>query len=439
VALRRRTLRARLVTTTTLAALVTTAVLVVGVQLFLARVTARESLGALQDRVAAAATTVRGSRGHVRVLDVPSDSLDQNLWIYDLNGARIDGGAPSPVLARAVEALSHTTGERVVTVGGRYRLLARPVPPGGRGPAVTVVVAGVDLRPYESFERRGLWLSLVLGGFVVIAAAVASWVVATYSLRQVHRMAKRADDWREHDLTGRFALGPPHDELTELGQTLDRMLDRITQVILAERRLTDEVAHELRNPITVIRTEAQLALSRPDLSAQAEESWATVVDETTRMTRSVTTILEAARSAHDGDKTCTVAAVFEEVRRQAVTRDDIRVTVEPNNQLMRLSVPMDIAVTALKPLLDNAVRHARTAVTLTSRRRGSRVLLLIEDDGAGIGTDEAELVFRPGYTTSDNGAGLGLALARRLTSSIGGTVRAVPGDHGCFLADLPAA
>lgn len=439
MALRRLTLRARLVTTTTLAAVVATAVLVVGVQLFFARVAASESLGALQDRVAAAATTVRGSSGHVRVLDVPSDSLDQNLWIYDLNGARIDGGTPSPGLARAVGALSQTTREQSFTVGGRYRLLARPVPASGRGPAVAVVVAGVDLRPYESFERRGLWLSLVLGGFVVIAAAVASWVAATYSLRRVHQMAQRADDWREHDLTGRFALGPPHDELTELGQTLDRMLDRITQVILAERRLTDEVAHELRNPITVIRTEAQLALSQPDLSPQTEESWATVLDETARMTRSVTTILQAARSAHDGDQTCTVAAVFEEVRRRAAPRDDIRVTVHPSNDPGRLAVPMDIAVTALKPLLDNAVRHARTTVTLTSRAQGSRVLLFIEDDGAGIGEDEAELIFRPGYTTSTNGAGLGLALARRLTTSIGGGVRAAPGDHGCFIADLPAA
>lgn len=439
MALRRPTLRARLVTTTTLAALVTAAVLVVGVQLFLARITARESIGALQDRVAAAATTVRDSRGHVRVLDVPSDSLDQNLWIYDLNGARIDGGPPSPRLAGVVGALSQTSRERSLTVGGRYRLLARPVPAGGRGPAVAVVVAGVDLRPYESSERRGLWLSLVLGGFVALAAAIASWVAASYSLRQVHQMSARADNWREHDLTGRFALGPPRDELTELGRTLDQMLDRITQVILAERRLTDEVAHELRNPITVIRTEAQLALSQPDLSPQAEESWTAVVDETARMTRSVTTILEAARSINDGDQTCTVAAVFEEVRRQVASRAEVRVTVEPSNHLMRLSVPMDIAVTALKPLVDNAVRHARTTVALTSRRDGSRVLLLVEDDGAGIRKDEAELIFTPGYTTSSNGAGLGLALARRLTSSIGGTVRAVPGDHGCFVADLPAA
>lgn len=439
MALSRLTLRARLVTTTTLAAVVTVAVLVVGVQLFLARITARESLGALQDRVAAAATTVRGSQGHVRVLDVPSDSLDQNLWIYDLNGTRVDGGAPTPVLTRAVGALSRTKGEQSLTVAGRYRVLARPVPAGGRGPAAAVVVAGVDLKPYESSERRGLWLSLVLGGFVVIAAAVASWVAATYSLRQVHRMAERADDWREHDLTGRFALGPPHDELTELGQTLDRMLDRIAQVILAERRLTDEVAHELRNPIAVVRTEAQLALSQPDLAPEVEESWTVVVDQTTRMTRSVTTILQAARCAQNSDQTCSVASVFEEVRRQAVPRAVIRVTVEPIDDLMRLSVPMDVAVAALKPVVDNAVRHARKAVTLTSRRHGSRVLLLVEDDGDGIRRDEAELVFTPGYTTSESGAGLGLALARRLVSSIGGTVRAMPGDHGCFVADLPAA
>ena len=439
MALRRLTLRARLVSTTTLAAVLTVVLLVIGVQIFLARVSGKESMGVLQDRVSAAATTVRGTADQVRVLDVPSDSLDQNLWIYSLDGTRIDGGVPSPVLARAVAELSRSDDARTLEVADRYRLLAKPVAAGGRGPDVAVVVAGVDLRPYESSERRGLWVSLVLGAFVVIAAAVASWAAATYSLRQVHLMAQRADDWREHDLNGRFALGPPHDEITELGQTLDRMLDRIAQVILAERRLTDEVAHELRNPIAVIRMEAQLAQQQPDVSPEAKDSWEVIVDETARMTRSITTILEAARSVQTGEQSCAVTDVFEEVRRQAAVRPAITVEVEAANEATRLSVPAHLAAAALKPVVDNAVRHARTTVTLTSRQEGSRVVMLIENDGEGIPEDQVDRIFAPGYTSSADGAGLGLALARRLTSSLGGTLDAVPADHGCFRADLPAA
>lgn len=431
------TVRARLVGTTTLAAVLTVVLLVVGIQAFLAQVTAREAMDLLRDRVAAAATTVRGTPGHVRVLDVPSDSLDQNLWIYAADGTRIDGGDPSPLLARVVEELSRSSRERSMEVADRYRLLALPVPAAGRGPDEAVVVAGADLRPYESSERRGLWLSLILGAVVVLAAAVASWAAATYSLRRVHEMAQRADDWREHDLSGRFALGPPHDELTELGQTLDRMLDRIAQAILAERRLTDEVAHELRNPITVIRTEAQLALSQPGLSPQARESWAAIDEESARMTRAVSTILEAARSVQDGEQSCDVADVLEDVRRQAASRPGI--TVDVDHADARLSVPLHLAAAALKPVVDNAVRHARTTVTLTSRTEGARVLLVVINDGDGVPADHVDLIFKPGWTSSADGAGLGLALARRLMSSLGGTLRAVPADHGRFVADLPAA
>lgn len=435
--MRRLTLRARLVATTTLSALLTAVVLVVGVQLFLAHVTKAESLSVLRDRADAAATTVRGSPGHVRVLEVPSDSLDQNLWIYDLRGARVDGDTPSAGLAPAVSTLSRAVRERTLVVAGRYRLLARPVSAGGRGPEVAVVVAGVDLRPYESSERRGLLLSLVLGSLIVVAAGVASWVAATYSLRQVHWMAKRADDWREHDLTGRFALGPPRDELTELAQTLDRMLDRITQMILAERRLTDEVAHELRNPLAVIRSEAQLALLQPDLSQETEESLVAVVDATERMNRSVTTILQAARSAQTGEQVCTVSEVLEEFEHAADTPGGIGVAFVQDGESLSVAAPKAVVAAVLAPIVDNAVRHARGAVTLSARAEPPRVWLVVEDDGAGVPEDERELVFSPGYTSSANGAGLGLALARRLAQSIGGTVRAEPGDHGCFVVDLP--
>lgn len=435
--MRRLTLRGRLVAATTVSALVAVAILMVGAQALLTRVTNAESLAALSDRADAAATTVRGTPGHVQVLEMPSDSLDQNIWVYDVTGHRVDGAAPSPRLARAVTTMSRSGRQQSRVVAGSYRLLARPVRVADRGPVVAVVVAGVDLRPYLSSERRGLWLSLVLGALIVIAAGVASWVAATYSLRRVHLMAQRADEWREHDLTGRFALGPPRDELTELAQTLDRMLDRITQVILAERRLTDEVAHELRNPLAAIRSEAQLALLQPDLSPEAKESLTAVVEGTDRMNRSISTILEAARAAQVVDQTCAVADVFRELGRLSAT-DGVRIDVAPVEDLL-VAAPKAVVTAALTPIVDNALRHARSVVTLKAGAFPPRVLLFVEDDGAGVSEDEVELIFSPGHTSSGGGAGLGLPLARRLAHSLGGTVRAVPQGHGCFVVDLPGA
>lgn len=434
----RLTLSARLVVTTTFATLIAVTLLVLGGQLLLDHITRSESLSFVQERADAAATTVRGTRRAVRVLDVPSDSLDQNLWIYDMNGRRVDGTPPAPRLARVVARLSHSRRPQSRVVAGRYRLFARPVAARGRGPVVAVVVAGVDLAPYESSERRGLWLSVALGVLVVFAAAVASWVAATYSLRQVRRMARRADDWREHDLSGRFALGLPRDEIGELAQTLDRMLDRIAEAIHAERRLTDEVAHDLRNPLTVIRSESQYALLQPGIPAATRESLTAIVAATDRVNGSISTILAVARSARTEDHRCTVGDVLAEVSRRAAAYPGITVTVLPSDTCPAVAAPQAVVAAALAPIVDNAARHARTSVVLGARESSRRILVVVDDDGAGVPETELELIFTPGHTSTDQGAGLGLALARRLAHSLGGSVRAEAIGHGRFVLDVPA-
>ena len=93
----------------------------------------------------------------------------------------------------------------------------------------------------------------------VAIATGAAWMAATRSLRQVQAMADLADDWREHDVGRRFDPGEGGDEIAHLGRTLDQMLDRIVDSLSAERRLTDEIAHELRTPLAVVLAEADLA------------------------------------------------------------------------------------------------------------------------------------------------------------------------------------
>src|SRR5437868_8977507 len=75
-------------------------------------------------------------------------------------------------------------------------------------------------------------------------------------------MTRQAADWSEHDLDHRFALGAPHDELTELASTLDGLLDRLAASLRHERRFSAELSHELRTPLSRILVEAELALRR---------------------------------------------------------------------------------------------------------------------------------------------------------------------------------
>ncbi|MGZ6802900.1 MAG: HAMP domain-containing sensor histidine kinase [Nocardioidaceae bacterium] len=428
-----------MVATTASATFVAATVLAVGLQLLLAHQSESDSLQVLRSRVDAAASTIRFTGHGVRVLEVPSAVLDQNLWVYQ-GSRRIDGGQPRAALRSAVDRLSTTATERTTVVRGYLRLFARwvPSPDGRRG---VVVVAALDLTPYEKAERRSLWLSLALGALAVVAAAVAAWFAAAASLRQVRRMARRADAWREHDLSGRFALGPPHDELTELAHTLDRMLDRIGQALLAERRLTDEVAHELRTPLAVIRTEAQLALSRLGPGADADpaaESLRAIVAATERMADSIGTMLAVARAAHGEDDSCHVADVLGRVATAAPDHPGVLVDVDTDRTDALVAAPLAVVTAALAPLVDNGLRHARSTVRLHAERVGDRVHVLVADDGPGVPEHLRHAVFEPGRTTSPDGAGLGLPLARRLARAAGGDVRLGEGPGAVFVVDLPA-
>lgn len=427
-------LRGRLVAVTVAAALVGVAGLVLGLQALLAHQSTRDSLAVLRSRADAASTTVRLRHGRIRVLEVPSGPLDQNLWIYAV-GRRVDGDRPPPRLRQAVHRLSEARSETSVEIGGRFRLLARPVQGSAAAPAA-VVVAGLDLAPYESAERRGLWLSLGLGLLTVAAASAAAYVASGISLRQVRRMAHRADEWREHDLTGRFAMGTPHDELTELADTLDRMLDRIAQAILTERRLTDEVAHELRTPLTVIRSEAQLALLDGGADRPSAQALANIVSATHRMTSSIETMLTVARSAHADEQPCHPAEVLAHAREHLAVPAGVGVHLEPGPSDVVAAAPLHVVVAALGPLLDNAARHAQSNVRVHVTTDEHRVELHVEDDGAGVDEAQRAHVFEPGRSTG-GGAGLGLGLSRRLAHTVGGEVDLRDDTHGHFVLSVP--
>ncbi|CAN5442011.1 HAMP domain-containing sensor histidine kinase [soil metagenome] len=434
-------LRGRLVAITVVTALLAVTVLVVGLKLLLAHQSSQESLAALRDRADAAAATVRFRPGGApRVLETPADSLDQNIWIFDTGRRRIDGGQPPRRLRADVDSLAASPKAEERFVGGGYRLLSRPVARPD-GTPVAVVVAALDLAPYESSERRGLLLSLALGVLAVAGAGAAAWATSGYALSQVRRMARAADDWREHDLSGRFELGAPRDELTELADTLDRMLDRIAQAILTERRLTDEVAHELRTPLTVIRSEAQLALLEPGADGVPTAALDAIVAATDRMTASIDTMLSLARSrsTHADEARCSVRDVLTQVRAHAPAGADVEVCADGADEDLLLAAPLRVVAAAVVPVLDNAVRHAASRVRVHVTDDARRVLLHVEDDGDGVDAEHRDRIFEPGHSTEPDGSGLGLALSRRLAHSVGGEVVQRDGDHGHFVVTIPRA
>ena len=412
--------RGRVVSLAVLTATLVVAVLVVLSHVLLSRATDADTRTLARTRAEAVAATVEVQDGKIRLVEGTGDAFDTVAWVY-ADGRLIDGSAHSTV-AGVVDRLGRSGRSEFLTTG-RHLLYADPLPV--QGNRVTVVVT-VDLTPYENSERRSLMMSLVLGALAVGLAGFVGYLGVSRALRVVHQMSALADEWGDHDPGRRFGLGPARDEFGELAQTFDRLLDRVSDTIADERRLTDEIAHELRTPMTVLRGEAQLAeLSRTKVEPQL------VLAETDRLSTAVTTILDAARSRTRGEATCRLTVVL----RQVSGGRDVPIEVPPD---LEVAVPAEVVSAVLAPLLDNATRHARTTASLQVEATGDGVIVHVFDDGPGFEPDELDRVFAPGHSGTD-GHGLGLAVVRRIAAGTGLGVRAVSDGRGHVEVWLPRA
>ncbi|GAB2834798.1 HAMP domain-containing sensor histidine kinase [Actinocorallia aurea] len=411
--------RGRVVALTVVIATAVVAVLVVVSHVLLSRVTDADSLDLVHTRAEAVATNVTVRGGRVVMTENGNEALDTVSWVY-ADGRLIDGIAPDGGLDR-VDALAGSPRSRTVTVGDRL-LYSLPVPIQGH---LVVVVAEVDLTPYEASVQRGLAMSLILGGLSILLAGVVAYLAVRRALRVVHDMAALADEWGDHEPGRRFDLGVPRDEFGELGRTLDRLLERVEAALADERRLTDEIAHELRTPMTVLRGEAQLAhLSGRELPPGS------VLREVDRLDAAVTTILGAARPRIDGRARCDLRAAV----RQAIAGRPVDLAVPPG---IDVAVTAELVVAVLSPLLDNGLRHAASRVQVTARLQPGSVLIEVLDDGPGFDPADVDRAFEAGFTGGD-GNGLGLAVARRLATAAGVGVRAIADGHGRVEVELPA-
>ncbi len=432
------TFRTQLVITTTALVALAMVVFTLGVQLVLAEVVSRNVDTVLQNRADSVVGAVESSSDHRGGLEVPASALEPGVMVFSSTGDEVAGGM-SPVLRDPVYDLRSTEVPRTVNVGESHRLYAEPfdVPSSGSGPATSgVIVVSERLDPYEQTERYALFASLALGVIVTAAAGFIVHWVTRRALAPVAMMAERAADWSEHDLTRRFELGQPTNEITALGATLDQLLERVSMAIRAEQRLTSELAHELRTPLTSIQGAADLALLRGGLSAAARQDLEQVAESSRAMGSTISALLDLARTGDPGSSTSEVGQVVSAV---TTMHQGAPITVELHGQhQVRLSAPEDLAVRALIPLVDNAVRYATSRVTIATRVEASYVEVVVDDDGPGLARTDDRDLFEPGVSGREGGTGLGLAIARRTARSLGGDIAVERADRGAsFVLRLP--
>lgn len=380
----------------------------------------------------ASALDVRGGRIAV---ERSAGRADDVVWVFARGGTALVAPRVSARLDAAARSLAGGPA-RTLRLGDERLLRAAPVVRGGV--RFGTVVAAVSLRGYEETKHSALVGSVILAGALLGGVAILAWVVLGRAFAPVARMTEQAASWSEDELDRRFDLGEPYDELTRLGATLDGLLERIAASLRHEQRFTAELSHELRTPLARIGGEAELALRRERTPTEYREALEAIARSAGQMTRTVDALVAAARQ--EAGLSRATSDVRDAVR-AAAEGAPVAVSLPP--EPVPVAAGAELVRRMVEPLLQNALRYGRPPVTVEVARSGRRATVRVLDAGPGVAVEEAGRIFEPGErggaATDAEGAGLGLALARRLARSAGGDVTVEPGERGNFRLDLPLA
>jgi signal transduction histidine kinase len=439
-------LRTRLTILVALAAAVTLAGLTLGFNLLLRSNLNADANRVLEARASAALDGITEHNGTLQVRESPdSAGPDTPVWIYS-GGSAIDRAVAPRSAQQLADSLAGGPRRRAEDPNSDLRLFAVPVVQGGR--RVGTVVTAISLDPYERSASRALTESVIYAGAAFFLVLLATRLIVNRALRPVAQMTAEAAAWSEHDdLEHRFNIGEPYDELTNLAATFDSMLARLASALRHEQLLSAELSHELRTPLAAIATEAELALRQKRGDAEYREALQEIAERASQMGETLETLMAAARAESMGDRgTASAADVLERALAACESlagEAGVQLTSEVSDPRLKVDVDSVTAERIIAPLLENACRYAGSRAKIRVQRDDGAAEFTVTDDGPGLGPDETERIFDPGYrgeagAGDDAGAGLGLALSRRLARAVGGDVEAISNGSGAsFRARIP--
>ncbi|HZC12591.1 MAG TPA: HAMP domain-containing sensor histidine kinase, partial [Thermoleophilaceae bacterium] len=275
---------------------------------------------------------------------------------------------------------------------------------------------------------------------VLVLAAAIGWIVAGRVLAPLKRITGTAQRVSEEHLGERIPVTGPHDELRELGETLNSMLDRLADSFDTQRRFVANASHELRSPLTVIRSEAEVALANPQPDLDELRGMAESVVQASRRTEALlASLLILARSQRGllQSEPVDLAAVVgkaADAARQTAGHESVQLTTE----LAPAPVEGDAGLLErlAANLLENGVRYNRPGgfVDVRTRAGVGTVELRVENSGPPVEPEAAARLAEPferlGRDADGRGAGLGLSIVRAVSEAHGGTLSIEPRRGG---------
>jgi heavy metal sensor kinase len=308
----------------------------------------------------------------------------------------------------------------------------------------------------DAVETLQLFRSYVLVfalALLLVSTGVGSWM-SRKALAPVDALVRTARNISGTSLNRRLQALKTGDELQRLTDTLNEMLDRIESAFQRISQFTADASHELRTPVSLIRTEAELALRRTRPESEYKESLRQILQEAERTTQLIEQLLELARADSSRESLTLQSVNLSEVLRGvaaswqpvAATRairfatelGDLGVSVRGDQILLRRLADI---------LLDNAFKYTASPglVCLALEVRDDTAMITVRDSGMGIAQEEQEKIFKRFYrvdkarSREQGGAGLGLAIAEWIVLQHRGTISVESrlGEGATFRVKLP--
>lgn len=332
-----------------------------------------------------------------------------------------------PGQAESVEPVPFETGPFLV-VGSSSK--------GARGP-LTVLV-GRSLEGVTEAAGAVTSLLVVAVPLLLVVVGAVTWHVVGRALAPVDAIRAEVEAISSRELYRRVPDPPGKDEIGRLARTMNRMLTRLEEGRVRERRFVSDASHELRSPVTTIRQHAEVALSHPDGTSLGELA-EVVLEEDVRLQRIVEDLLLLSR-IDEGTLRLRTGPVdlddlmFEEAAR---LRSSTNLKIDVRGvSAGRVSGDREKLERLVRNLTDNAARHARSIISLSLRETDGEVVLTVDDDGRGVGNTQRWRIFdrfvrlEESRDRDSGGSGLGLAIVREIAGFHRGTVTVLDSSLG---------
>ncbi len=311
-----------------------------------------------------------------------------------------------------------------------------PVPPGMPG--------GLWIRGVESVNstmllgKSAIIIMLILIPLILILTALGGYYITKRAFKPVNNILKTANDIsHQKDITRRIEISPTakEDELHHLSLTLNRMLDKIENLIIQEKQFTSDASHELRTPISVILAQGEYLLDIAN-GEKEKELAQTIVDKSKQISKLVSRLLLLARidqrrqkfNKEKIDLGVIVDVALDSMKELASKKEILLFSNVPDGTIVEADE--SLLLSAITNLISNAIKYGKQSghVCISAVKIGDKTEITVLDNGVGISEEHINKIWARFYRVDDvrndeyGSSGLGLSMVKSIIELHGGEI-----------------